>query len=55
VLIATLGIGVVSGMFVFSGDAAWAIWPASLLVALILSPVLVGWFARPHLPQANEK
>lgn len=55
VLILTLGIGVYFGMFIFPQDAAWAIWPASLLVALILSPVLVGLFTRPHLPQANEK
>jgi len=54
VLIITLGLGVFFGMFIFSGDAAWAIWPASLLVTLILSPVLVGLFARPPRTQVNE-
>jgi len=54
VLIITLGLGVLFGMFIFSGDAAWAIWPASLLVTLILSPVLVGLFARPPRTQVNE-
>lgn len=53
VLIATLGISFL-GKITLPKDEAWAVWPVLLLVSLILSPVLVGLFPGPHLPQANE-
>lgn len=54
VLIATIAISFL-GMIIFPSDDPWAIQPTVLLVSLVLLPVLVGLFPRPHLSQVNEK
>lgn len=53
-LLITLGISLFIGLFIFQGDTTWAIWPAFLMSALILSPALLGLRPRAALPPAGQ-
>ena len=52
-LTATIGIVFLEKMII-ANDETWALLPNLILLSLIFSPMLVGLFPHPRLPQANE-